>query len=90
MAQETKKAVCYFCKGYCSVLVHSENGRLISVEENPEDAGCDTIFPRAKGCIRIRSAREVMYHPDRVNFPLKRDGERGERKWKTISWQKRP
>jgi anaerobic selenocysteine-containing dehydrogenase len=28
-----------------------------------------------------------MYHPDRVNFPLKRAGERGEGKWQKISWE---
>ena len=28
-----------------------------------------------------------MYHPDRVNFPLKRAGERGEGKWRRISWE---
>jgi anaerobic selenocysteine-containing dehydrogenase len=27
-----------------------------------------------------------MYHPDRVNFPLKRAGDRGEGKWQKISW----
>ena len=87
MVQETKKAVCYFCKGYCPVLVHSENGRLISVEGDPSGPGADDIFARVKGCIRRPSAKEVMYHPDRVNFPLKRAGEKGEAKWERISWE---
>ena len=87
MTQETKRAVCYFCKGYCPVLVHTENGRLVSVEEDPRDPGCEAIFLRTKGCIRIRSAQEFMYHPDRVHFPLKRAGERGEGKWERISWE---
>jgi len=30
---------------------------------------------------------EFMYHPDRLCFPLKRVGERGEGKWQTISWE---
>ncbi|MDP2645749.1 MAG: molybdopterin-dependent oxidoreductase [Desulfobacterales bacterium] len=87
MARESKKAVCYFCKGYCPVVVHSENGRLISVEEDTTDPGVNAIFPRARGCVRRLSAREVMYHPDRVNYPLKRSGERGESKWRPISWE---
>ena len=87
MVRETKKAVCYFCKGYCPVLVHSENGRLIGVEDDPSDPGLKTIFPRTKGCIRRRAAKEFMYHPDRVHFPLKRAGERGEGKWQKISWE---
>ena len=32
MVQEVKKAICYFCKGYCPVLVHTENGRLAQAE----------------------------------------------------------
>ena len=27
-----------------------------------------------------------MYHPDRLKYPLKRVGERGEGKWERISW----
>ena len=86
MAQETKKAVCYFCKGYCPVLVHTENERLISVEEDPAAAGVDDIFPRTKGCLRRLRAKEVMYHPDRLNYPLKRAGEKGEGRWNQITW----
>ncbi|MFQ6062656.1 MAG: molybdopterin-dependent oxidoreductase, partial [Methanosarcinales archaeon] len=29
---------------------------------------------------------EHLYHPDRVNYPLKRIGERGEGKWQRITW----
>jgi len=87
MVRETKKAVCFFCRGFCPVLVHSENGRLISVEEDSFNPAAEAIFPRTRGCIRIRSAKEFMYHPDRVNFPLKRAGERGEAKWERISWE---
>jgi anaerobic selenocysteine-containing dehydrogenase len=87
MVQEIKKSVCYFCKGYCPVLVITENGRLTSVEDDPSDPGLNTIFPRTKGCIRRRAAKEFMYHPDRVHFPLKRAGERGEGKWERISWE---
>ena len=78
MSEEIKKAVCYFCKGYCPVLVRSENGRLIDVEVDPSDSGLNSLFPRAKSCVRRRAAKEFMYHPDRVHFPLKRAGERGE------------
>ncbi|MDH4208152.1 MAG: molybdopterin-dependent oxidoreductase, partial [Anaerolineae bacterium] len=27
-----------------------------------------------------------MYHPDRLKFPMKRAGEKGEGKWQQISW----
>jgi len=56
------------------VNVHVEDGRLVRVEPS-----------RYKGC-RAPAAREWFYHPDRLNFPLKRAGDRGEGKWERISW----
>ena len=40
MVHEVKKAICYFCKGYCPVLVHTENGRLV-----PAEAPCRAACP---------------------------------------------
>ncbi len=39
------------------------------------------------GCLRRNAAREYIYHPDRLKFPLKRVGERGENKWQRITWE---
>ena len=80
---EVKKVVCNLCKGRCRVLLHTQNGRLVKFEE-------DTSFPipARKGCVRLLAgAQEFMYHPDRLSFPLKRTGERGEGKWQVISWE---
>jgi thiosulfate reductase/polysulfide reductase chain A len=38
------------------------------------------------GCLRRNAAREYIYHPDRIRFPLKRVGGRGENKWQQITW----
>ena len=37
-------------------------------------------------CIKGATIPEVMYHPNRVKYPLKRVGARGEGKWQQISW----
>jgi len=37
-------------------------------------------------CIKGMSIPDVMYHPDRLKYPLKRAGKRGEGKWERISW----
>ncbi|MDM7998694.1 MAG: molybdopterin-dependent oxidoreductase [Dehalococcoidia bacterium] len=37
-------------------------------------------------CLKALAAREMVYHPDRLKYPLKRTGERGEGKWRRVSW----
>lgn len=37
-------------------------------------------------CIKGMTIPDVMYHPDRLEYPLKRIGKRGEGKWERISW----
>ena len=86
--QEVKKAVCEFCHNRCRLLVYSENGHLVKIEEDRSDPIVDQIFPPTKACVRMHGAKEWMYHPDRVNFPLKRAGGKGEGKWQRISWSK--
>jgi len=39
------------------------------------------------GCVRQNAIREYIEHPDRVRFPLKRIGNRGENRWEQISWE---
>ncbi|MDY6862440.1 MAG: molybdopterin-dependent oxidoreductase, partial [Thermodesulfobacteriota bacterium] len=81
---EIKKSVCTWCKGECGVLLHVKDGRLIKAEDDPDWPRKG--FPPTKACPKFMAAIEWFYHPDRVNFPLKRAGERGEGKWNRISW----
>lgn len=37
-------------------------------------------------CIKGATIPDVMYHPDRLLYPIKRIGVRGEGKWQRISW----
>ncbi len=85
--KEAKKAFCEWCHARCRVVVHTEDGRLKEIEEDPSFPLCDNIFPPTRACLRLRGAYEFMYHPDRVNFPLKRAGEKGEGKWQPITWE---
>ncbi|MFC2014274.1 molybdopterin-dependent oxidoreductase [Chloroflexota bacterium] len=81
---EVKKAVCVWCKGECGVLVSVNDGHLVKVEEDPEWPR--KVWPPTKACIRMQHAAEYFYHPNRVNFPLKRVGDRGEGKWQQVTW----
>ena len=86
MSKLIKRAICRWCHSQCRVAVHTENGRLKKIEEDITDPRRDMIFPRTKGCPRLLAAKEYIYHPDRIRFPLKRKGDRGENKWERIDW----
>ncbi len=85
MSLETKKAICRWCNSRCRVRVFVENGHLDHVEEDPDFPMA--VWPPLKACQWRLAAKEWFYHPQRINFPLKRAGERGEAKWQQISWE---
>jgi anaerobic selenocysteine-containing dehydrogenase len=41
---------------------------------------------QGKTCVRGRMMLEHLYHPERVNNPLRRVGERGSGEWERVSW----
>jgi thiosulfate reductase / polysulfide reductase chain A len=84
---QVKRTVCMWCHDHCKVEVHIENGRLIRVEEDKEHPRSAILKPTVRACPRARAAAEWFYHPDRLRYPLKRSGERGEGKWQRISWE---
>lgn len=42
--------------------------------------------PQLRGCLRGRSYRSRLYSPERLLYPMKRVGKRGEGKFKRVSW----
>ncbi|MDO5042907.1 MAG: molybdopterin-dependent oxidoreductase [Slackia sp.] len=76
------KTNCFECHAKCGVLCEVDKaGKLVNVKGNPED-------PRSEGrlCSKGLSAKAILYDPDRLRYPLKRVGKRGEGKWKRITW----
>ncbi|MFC1891358.1 molybdopterin-dependent oxidoreductase [Thermodesulfobacteriota bacterium] len=69
------------CHEKCGVLLYTKNGKLVKVEGDHE---CP--FNLGRICPRCAALPEVVYHPDRLKYPLKRTGKRGEDKWERISW----
>lgn len=86
MEKEVKRSFCEMCHSRCRVLVHSEDGQLVKIEEDHSYPLVNAVLPRSTACQRLRAAKEEIYHPDRLNFPLKRVGKKGEGKWEQISW----
>src|SRR3989304_5159877 len=81
MADTIVKSTCRGCHGVCGVLLHLENGRLVDVTGDPES-------PTSLGylCVKGKATPELVYHPDRLTYPPRRAGARGENRWERISW----
>jgi len=72
---------CWSCVTRCAAIGFVEDGRLVKMESNPR-----SIRTLGKMCSKGQSAPNEVYFPDRILYPLKRVGKRGEGKWKRISW----
>ncbi len=71
---------CHDCGGRCVLRAHVKDGRIIRFEtDNSEE-------PHLRACLRGRSYRQRLYSPDRLQYPLRRVGERGEGRFERISW----
>ncbi|MBN2239629.1 MAG: molybdopterin-dependent oxidoreductase [Dehalococcoidales bacterium] len=69
------------CHGGCGVIAHIEDGKLVKIEGDPEHP-----MNRGRLCSRCLSMTQYVYAKDRITSPMLRVGERGENKWKAISW----
>ncbi len=66
----------------CGVKVSVRDGRIVKVEAD------DFPDPRyhKNACLRPLSSMRWVYSPDRLKYPMKRVGKRGEGKWQRITW----
>lgn len=74
-------SACQHCHCECGVLIHVKNGRVVKIEGNPDHPQNEGIL-----CPKALSYVQLLYHPDRLKYPLKRVGQRGEGKWERVSW----
>ena len=75
------KSVCRSCHGGCGVLLHVRKGVLEKVEGDRE-------LPLNHGrlCPIGTVTTDLVYHPDRLKYPLRRKGKRRSGEWERISW----
>lgn len=73
------------CGGKCLLKLHVTDGVITRIETDDRQ-GDDISDPQLRACIRGRSYRKRQYHPDRLKYPLRRTGKRGEGRFERISW----
>ena len=92
-----KPSICPLCNAGCGVIARVMEGDAEvfrngqagvirmglakKLEGNPEDA-----ISQGKLCARGQAAIQITYHPDRLDKPKKRSGERGSGQFVDITW----
>lgn len=74
-------SVCGMCSVRCPIMVEVDSGSLGFIQGNPHDPGM------AGGlCPRGGAGRALYEDSERPQFPMIREGERGEGKWRRVTW----
>jgi anaerobic selenocysteine-containing dehydrogenase len=77
---KVKKGLCGICPSGCGIEITLEGDRLRQIK--PMEG-----HPLGIVCTRGVHAEEIIYSPDRLQFPMKRVGNRGKGKLERISWK---
>lgn len=75
----------------CGMKVHVRDGKVVKVThktdvEIPAEMEGKYEYDR-RPCLRGRSHIQWIYHPDRIQYPMRRVGERGSGQWERITWE---
>lgn len=70
------------CPDQCGLLVHKKDGKITKIEGDPN-------HPVTQGsiCNKVRHMTHRLYDENRLQYPLKRIGKKGEGKFARISWE---
>lgn len=80
--RQSVPTTCLQCPAGCGILGFVEDGRLVKIEGNPQHPN-----NHGKICAKGQAGLNQVYDPQRILYPLRRAGLRGEGKWERISWE---
>jgi len=73
------------CGSRCALRLRVRDGKVVQVET--DNTGDDSYgHQQLRACLRGRSMRQRVYAEERVPYPMRRVGKRGEGKFERISW----
>ncbi len=75
-----KQVVCSSCDNFCPLTAKVEGGRVVKVSARDHPLLRDVI------CVKGAYAPKSFAHPDRLMYPLRRVGERGDGRWERVNW----
>ncbi|NLU34896.1 MAG: molybdopterin-dependent oxidoreductase [Wolinella succinogenes] len=73
--------LCEMCVNKCAAIARVKDGKVIKLDPNP-------LFPKSRNmlCARGNAGIKALYDEDRLKYPLIRAGERGDGKFKRVTW----
>ena len=74
------------CMSCCAWQCHVKDGNIVYMESDTTGSQ-DFGQPQMRACLRGRSARRWLQDEERLNYPMKRVGKRGEGKFERITWE---
>jgi len=79
---EQVPSFCALCISRCGAIATVENGRFVALKPDPSHPTGQAL------CIKGKVAPELVYHPDRLLYPMKRTRPKGDAGsgWQRISW----
>ncbi|NUQ11263.1 MAG: molybdopterin oxidoreductase family protein [Gemmatimonadaceae bacterium] len=82
VATGTVRGACpHDCPDTCALVTTVENGRAVRIQGDPE-------HPVTRGflCAKVNRYLERTYHHDRLTYPMRRVGRKGEGRFERVSW----
>src|ERR1700757_5026867 len=76
------RGYCALCTAHCAMVATVKNGRVTRLDSDRNHPNGGVI------CIKGKAAPELVYHPERLDYPLKRTRPKGDPDpgWQRISW----
>ncbi|MFQ5938108.1 MAG: molybdopterin-dependent oxidoreductase, partial [Acidiferrobacterales bacterium] len=72
---------CWQCVTRCPAIGYVEDGKLVAMGGQPNSIRTEGFI-----CAKGQAGVNQVYDPDRVLYPMRRVGKRGEGEWKRVSW----
>jgi anaerobic selenocysteine-containing dehydrogenase len=78
----TVRGYCALCTAHCASVATVTDGKVVRLDADPDHPN-GGVF-----CLKGKAAPELVYHPDRLNYPLKRTRPKDEADpgWQRIGW----
>ncbi len=76
--------ICFNCEAACGLIAYVDpsTGKIRKFEGNPLHPGS-----RGRTCAKGPATLNQIDDPERIRYPLKRTGRRGEGKWARVTWE---